>query len=187
MLELLNFMTEQENAGGLDESKSNLIKDLWNKYKENEISENCTIIEADFGRLGSMIIRKLKSFEPTNFKYEGGGYDYVSVKCDTRRILWTDYSETEPYNRQSGLYCGGMSFDMLGNPLIETETYREFQCKDSYESNISFAVWGFRFNDFYKCVRFGICIKNESVDQFIADIREIIGKPEVSKAVGGKE
>lgn len=176
MNELLKFMEEQAKAGGLDKEISNRVKSLWNEYKEINIKEDCSILCADFGALGSIIIRDIISCEPEKLKYESGEYDYISIECNTKRLLWTDYSDVEPYNRQSGLYCGGMSFDMLGPPIFQCEEYREFQNKDKFQSNICFAVWGFDYNDFYNCVRFGICVKIEKVDSFLIKLRKIIGK-----------
>lgn len=177
LLELQNFVQENKQAGGLDKSKSDQLETLWNAYKLAEIEEDCSIICADFGTLGSIEIRDIDTFEPKKFKYESGSYDYVSVKtnCETV-ILWADYKNIEPYNRQSGLYAGGSSFESLGAPTIEKPEYREFNKTQNYKSNIGFGVWGYRYNDFYNSVNFGICLKTVNVPAFIAEVRKIIGK-----------
>ena len=120
-------------------------------------------------------MQKIENNKP--LKYESGNYDYVSIVANkTTRILWTDFSDIEPYNRQSGLYCDGASFSMLGEPVKEKEYYREFISIKEYNSNISFGVWGFDYNSFYGSVRFGLSIKKEKVDEFILKLRNVINK-----------
>lgn len=177
-MDLLNFITENKKAGGLSKEISNNVEALWNKYKIEKLEDNCSIISADFGQLGSLEIKEIESFdEQVVFKYKSGSYDYVSVKVKTtENILWTDYKDIEPYNRQGGLYANGSSFESLGKPIIEKEDYREFQSKHSYMRNVSFAVWGYGYNDFYNSISFGICLKTENVNIFISELRTIIGK-----------
>jgi hypothetical protein len=178
LLFLHDFITENKKAGKLTKEQSDKVESLWNKYKLSTVEPGTSIIQADFGTLGSLVIREVES---TTFdkplKYESGSHDYVSIIAPTtKRILWTDYSQTEPYNRQGGLYCSGSSFESLGFPVIEKPDYREFVATDKYPSHITFGVWGYRYNDFYGCVTFGICIKNELVDEFINLLRTIINK-----------
>lgn len=178
LLMIHDFMTENKKAGKLTKEQSDEVERLWDKYKLPNVEPGNSIISADFGTLGSLVIREVES---TTFdkalKYEGGSYDYVSiVATTTKRILWTDYSQTEPYNRQGGLYCDGSSFESLGIPVVSKPDYREFVATDKYRSNITFGVWGYRFNDFYGSVTFGICIKTELVDEFINLLRVIINK-----------
>lgn len=154
LLMIQDFVSENKKAGRLSKEQSDEIERLWNRYKLPTVESGTSIIEADFGTLGSLVIREVES---TTFdkplKYEGGSYDYVSIVAPTtKRILWTDYSQTEPYNRHGGLYCSGASFESLGLPVIEKEYYREFVATDKYKSNITFGVWGYRYNDFYGCV-----------------------------------
>lgn len=178
LLFLYDFVQENKKAGKLTKETSDQIEALWNKYKLPIVESGTSIIEADFGVLGSLVIRDVESTEfDRPLKYESGSYDYVSIVAPTtRRILWTDYSETEPYNRQGGLYCSGSSFESLGYPVVKKPDYREFNATDKYQSNITFGVWGYRFNDFYGSITFGICIKSELVDEFIYQLRAIIGK-----------
>ena len=177
-MDLLNFMRENKKSGGLSIEISNEVEKLWNEYKLEKTSENCSIISADFGRLGSLNIKEIAEFEKeTVFKYESGSYDFISTKTkSTTNILWTDYQNIEPYNRQSGLYANGSSFESLGKPILEKEDYREFVSKHVYNGNVSFAVWGYRFNDFYESIIFGICLKTDKVDEFISKLRVLIGK-----------
>jgi len=179
MLFLRNFISENKKSGGLDTETVQKIQDLWNDYKLPKSCENTSIITADFGSLGSVIIRKIKEYEKEyTFKYEERGEcDYISVVyVNTTRILWTDYENIEPYNRNSGLYCDGASFEHLGSPIIEKDEYREFYKTSEYGGNLCFAVCGFNYNDFYKTVRFGMCIENSKVDEFILKLRNIINK-----------
>jgi hypothetical protein len=144
---LFSFMQENKKSGGLSIEISNQVEQLWNEYKLEKSEKNCSIICADFGRLGSLNIKEIIEFEKeTVFKYIGGSYDYISTKTKSNTdILWTDYKDIEPYNRQSGLYANGSSFKSLGNPVLEKEDYREFVAKHNHEVNITFAVWGFYY------------------------------------------
>ena len=177
-MDLGNFIRENKKSGGLSIEISNQVEKLWKEYKLDKTEENCSVISADFGRLGSLNIKEIASFEEEKvFKYESGSYDYISTKTkSTTDILWTDYQNIEPYNRQSGLYANGSSFKSLGNPILEKEDYREFVAKHVYNQNACFAVWGYRFNDFYESITFGICLKTEKVDEFISKLRTLIGK-----------
>lgn len=177
-MDLLNFISENKKVDGLSKDISNKVEALWNKYKLEKLEDGCSIISADFGQLGSLEIKEVESFEnPIIFKYESGPYDFISVKSKSiQNILWTDYKDIEPYNRQSGLYANGSSFESLGNPILEKEDYREFYSKHDYKVNVSFAVFGFRYNDFYNCITFGMCIKTDKVNEFISELRTIIGK-----------
>lgn len=178
LLFLHDFINENKKAGKLSKQQSEEIERIWNNYKSLKVSSGYSIIDADFGTLGSLVIREVESSDFDNdLKYKSGSYDYVSIVTkNTKRILWTDYSDTEPYNRSSGLYCSGASFDSLGPPVIQKPDYREFNSTCKYQSNITFGVWGFDFNDFYGSVRFGICIETKLVDAFIGQIRTIINK-----------
>jgi len=179
---LANFIRENKSIGGISIEISDKVKELWNEYKLPKLQNKCSIINADFGNLGSIVIRDIASFETeTTFKYESGSYDYISIKSDcTTKILWTDYSDVEPYNRNGGLYCDGASFEHLGSPIIEKKEYREFYSKRTYNTNISFAVWGYKFNDFYKSITFGLCIEKEKVEEFLSKLRSIINKDGVA-------
>lgn len=179
LLYLRNIISENKKVGGLDVETVQNIQDLWNEYKLAKSCENTSIITADFGCLGSVVIRKIKEYEKEyTFKYEGGGeYDLISVIHEnTTRILWTDYKNIEPYNRNSGLYCDGASFEHLGSPVIEKDEYREFYKTSEHGGNLGFGVCGFNYNNFYKTVSFGMCVENTKVDEFILKLRNIINK-----------
>jgi len=177
---LADFMDEQRKTGKLNKKTSGLIETLWNEYKVGELKENHSIIEGDFGCLGSIIMRKIAEIkEPCIFAYKDGSYDYIDISSSSiRKILWTDFSDEQPYNRQSGLYCNGADWDFLGEPIKITEDYREFDRTYEYrhEQNTCFAVWGFGYNDLYGCVRFGLCIENEKVEEFLSKLKVLIGK-----------
>lgn len=178
LLFLANFIEENTKSGGLSKDISNQIEILWNEYKLPVVINDCSIICADFGNLGSLVIRHVKSVEEEKeLKYESGSYDYIHIQSDsTRRILWTDYKDTEPYNRNSGLYCDGASFKMLGEPVKTLPEYREFDVTHSYLNNICFGVWGYHYNDFYNCVTFGLAIETNKVNEFIEKLRKLINK-----------
>lgn len=175
---LLNFISDNAKAGKLSKNTAEKIRDLWNEYRLSRLENDCAVISADFGELGSLVIRSIDTvLLPEKLKYESGSYDYVDMRTEqTTRILWTDYKNIEPYNRQSGLYCDGASFSMLGKPVVEKENYREFVAIDKYHGNISFPIWGFKYNEVYGSVHFGICLKKNLVDDFVSKLRNIIGK-----------
>lgn len=177
-MNLLNFIEEQQIVGGLTQEKRISLEDIFLKYKLDTIQKGCSVVDCELGILGSITIDKVGSVEePQKLGYKKGGYDYVSILSDsTRTILWTDHSDTEPYNRQGGLYGGGVSFDMLGEPLVDTPEYREFQRTSEIFCNMSKPVWGFTYNNFYKTVKFGLSIKNENVEEFISSVRLILEK-----------
>lgn len=175
---LANFMKEQTKAGGISKEISDLVEALWNDYKLPSLQKDCSIIDAEFGMLGSLVIKNIEVVEKDlEFKYEPRNYDYVDVVTSkTRNILWTDYENIEPYNRQSGLYCNGASFESLGAAKIEKGHYREFDSTIECSRNEMFAVWGYSFNNFYNSIQFGICIETKNVDEFVSKLRTIIGK-----------
>lgn len=176
---MVNFLFDQIKTGEIDQNFADAVKELWDKYKLPNVDSNCAIITAEFGKLGSLVVRNVKSIdEPiSSLKYERGSYDYVSIISDVKRtILWTDYDSIEPYNRQGGLYADGSSFSSLGLPVLEKEEYREFDSTHEYISNTSFGIWGYSFNDYWKHVRFGMSIEKTKVDEFITELRKIIGK-----------
>lgn len=176
-LQLLNFIEENKKAGGLVDQQRDLLSELVDKYKKQP-EKGDSIITADFGLLGSVIVRNITEIEEDSIlKYEPGSYDYISIQYSKiRKILWTDYNDTEPYNRQSGLYCDGATFDWLGKPVKELEDYREFDKSVDANCNLSFGIWGFSWNSYYKTVSFGLAIKTEDVDVFLSTLRQIIGK-----------
>lgn len=178
LLFLVDFMKENRDGGQLSHEDAKTIEVLYDEYKLPVVDDTCSIISGDFGILGSVVIREVVKTEDKEIKlkYKPNSYDYISIKCKTKRILWTDYKNIEPYDRQSGLYCDGASFECLGNPVLEKNEYREFVAEDKFEHNLMFGVWGFSFNDFYGSVQFGLCIKKELVDEFIQKLRKIINK-----------
>ena len=178
MPSILEFTKEMLAVGELSIERSKEIESLWKEYALPDLALSCSILTADFGQLGSIVVRKVVSFDrPTQFKYKRGDYDYVCIISDCiKRILWTDYEDIEPYNRQSGLYCDGASFNLLGEPVLLKDSYREFIHESHHTSNISFSVKGYHYNSFWNCVSFGMCIKTDKVEEFISKIRIIINK-----------
>lgn len=176
---MLNFLLENEASGGLSKEVVDKIKILWKKHKLEFVTDKCAIITADLGNLGSIVTRYVESVENSEIKlkYKTGSYDFISIKSNkTKRILWTDYKNIEPYNRQGGLYCDGASFDFLGNPVKETKEYREFISVDTSPSNIGFGVTGFEYNEFYGSLKLGLSINKKSVSGFIYALRMILNK-----------
>ena len=178
LISLLTFVEENHKQGGLSKDVADQVEKLWNEYKEATLNTDCKVITAEFGTLGSIVIRDVSAVdENVAFKYESGSYDYISIlTTEIADILWTDYKDIEPYNRQGGLYCDGSGFAHLGEPVVKKKDYREFYKVTKTKANITFGVWGFNYNSFYGQVRFGMCIKKDKVDKFVTEIRKIIGK-----------
>ena len=176
--QLANFVAENKKAGGLGFIEADLIKGLVEMVRVTKPTEKHSIVSCNCGFLGSIVIRNIESIdEPVTLSYEPGNYEFISIcASSTRRILFTDYKDIQPYNRQYGLYCNGASFGMLGLPVAEHEGYREFDITLTHKSNISFGVWGFCYNDFYGTVQFGVAIPTDKVDKFIKDLRALLGK-----------
>jgi len=130
---LIKFMAENMMSNTLTKNIADAIKSLWEEYKLPNLKLGASILSADFGNLGVITIRRILSFkEQTELKYESGNYDYISIRSDnTREILWTDYSEEQPYNRQGGLYGDGAAFEHFDS-CINHQGYREFNMNKNY-------------------------------------------------------
>jgi hypothetical protein len=182
---LANFIQENKEAGKLPKETADKIEELVKKYRLNTVDKGTTIITADFGILGSIILREvIESEENYYLDYSKERSGYLSIDCKTRCILWTDFQDIEPYKRQSGLYCDGATFERLGAPVREefgslenpNKNYREFDAVNPYNGNISFCTSSFSYNDYYGSVSFGLCVLNEDVEPFLAELRQLIDK-----------
>ena len=174
---LAQFFLDKEasNNNFLTETKVKEVYDLWNSLKKETVETGDTIICLELGKFGNIEIRQVSEIEtPKTLKYDEGSYDYISIASqDDRTILFTDYSITEPYNRQPPFYVG-YSFSNL-NLIKDNGDYREFQ-SSAGKCRITFAVWGFSFNHYWNLIKFGMCIKTDNVPEFISKIRKIFGK-----------
>ena len=89
-LETLNtFFKDNKSAGKLSAEAAIAVKKLWDEYRLPIIVENdwndCAIVKADFGALGSLIIEYISSTEFTEpLKYASDSSDYFSVKTTGR-------------------------------------------------------------------------------------------------------
>lgn len=180
-MSITSMFSDFKTNGGLSKEVSDKVEALFNHYKLNEVKGGNSIITAEFDKYGSLCISHIASVEseqPVLLKYESGSYDYISCKiAQDEKILWTDFKDIEPYNRQGGLYANGASFASFGAPISVTKEYREFYSKFDNRCYLSsFPVWGFSYNDFYGSVKFGICLERENVEPFINQLRSIIGK-----------
>lgn len=184
MKSLANFIQENKEAGKLPKVIADKIEELVKEYRLNTVDKGTTIITADFGILGSVVLREvIETEENYHLEYKERS-QFLSINCKTRRILWTDFQEIEPYKRQSGLYCDGDSFDSLGAPVREVfgslenpdKNYREFDAVNPSNGNISFTIDSFNYNNYYGSVRFGLCVLNEDVEPFLTELRQLIDK-----------
>lgn len=177
MLETLVQFFADKNASNnnfLTLEKITYIHYLWNKYKKEEVETNDTIICLEMGKFGNIEIRHITELErPVALKYKEGYYDYVSIRSNyDRTILFTDYSVTQPYNRQSPFYVG-YSFESM-QLAKDSGEWRRFEIVR--QSNISFPVWGFSYNKYWDLIKFGICLKTEVVGEFLETIFKILEK-----------
>lgn len=173
---LLQFFEDKAKSQNnfLTEGMIRATFELWNKHKKEVVETGDTIICVDLGKFGNIEIRRVDVLErPATLQYREGYYDYVSIRTNfDKTILFTDYSTTEPYNRQSPFYVG-YSFSNL-ELVKDTGEWRQFEI--TRPSNISFAVWGFSYNKYWDKIDFGICLKSESVDEFVAKLLKIFQK-----------
>jgi len=160
-----NFLTAE---------KITAIHDLWNKHKKEQVEAGDTIICLDMGKFGNIEIRHVTELDkPTTLKYKEGYYDFVSIRSDyDRTILFTDYSTTQPYNRQSPFYVG-YSFESM-QLIKDSGEWRRYETVG--KNNICFSVWGFSYNKYCDLIQFGICMKTESVNEFLETILKILEK-----------
>lgn len=152
-----------------------LLKELYINNHENIIRQGDIIIELGAGFYGNMTTRTVDEIkEPKLLTAKEGDYDFISITTHNENTtLWTDNSTIQPFNRQSPFYVP-FGWQAL-NKIKETETYREFHIKTS--SNISFGMWAFHYNPFWKMVRMGMCVKADKFEYVISEIRRILQKP----------
>lgn len=175
--EIFSGRAKMEEDGKLTPEIAAEIEKLFHEYKKNEVEVGDYIITLEAGNFGNMCIRSVDELrKPTTLKYlERGDYEYVSILTNKEEtILWTDFSETQPFNRQAPFYVGH-DWSRL-NLIKTTPTYREFDVTP-HPSNVSFGVYGFYFNPYWFKVQFGICLKAEDKDAFISKLRYFLGKP----------
>lgn len=169
------FILDNNSSAGITPEKYEEIKKVVDKYKVDHISDGTSIIDGDFGILGSIVVRQLQEVnldEPVMIKFEEGMFVSITTS-QVRKVLWTDYKNIEPYNRQGGLYADGASFESLGDPIIEKDDYRVYDRTIVYNGHISFGLPNNRYNEFWKSVKIGTVVKNEDVDAFIKEILEL--------------
>lgn len=175
--QLINFVKDHNYFGRLSPQQAEQIKQLVEKYRLPRLVKDTAVITAEIaGIVGHLEIREILSCEEKDLSYSPGNYEYVDTTTQsTQVILWTDYVNEQPYNRQGCVYVGH-SFESLGDAVVSKKHYREFNKKSDYQSNICFAIWGFKYNNFYGQVTFGICLEKENVDVFVDELRKIIDK-----------
>jgi hypothetical protein len=172
------LLQDSKLTGGLSLEAISKIQDLWNNLKTQPSAKECSIISAEFGKFGHIEIFDVSRFEQGDYqlKYLSRNYDYVAISSKKETcILWTDYQDIQPYNRQSCFYVG-RSFQTLGEPKVKKEDYREFYFESKKLQSMSLPVWGFQHNKTYDEVKFGMCIETQNVDLFISELRKILEK-----------
>lgn len=175
---IAQLLQDSKLTGGLSLEAIAKIQDLWNSLKIQPSASECSIITAEFGKFGHVEIFDVSRFDQGDYtlRYSSVGYDYVGI-CSKKEtcILWTDYQDIQPYNRQSCFYVG-RSFQTLGEPKVKKEDYREFYLESKRLQSMSLPIWGFKHNKTYNEVRFGMCIETKNVDLFISELRKILKK-----------
>lgn len=173
---IMQFISDHKINDKISEELSKEIEQLFLKHKKDTVDVGDVLIIVETGlNFGNIEIKNVfEIIEPRTFSYKSGYYDYVSVFCDLHIILWTDYDDTEPYNRQGSFYIGH-SFDGLNVERTENN-YRELSYDSDTKINSSFAIWGFNFNNFWGTLRFGICIDSNKKDKFLSSLRKLLNK-----------
>jgi hypothetical protein len=152
------------------------IEALVGEYRKAKVEVGDVIISVETGKMfGNIEIRNVSILEEERVMcYEKGSYVYMSIESDVKRILWTDFEETEPFNRQGAFYVPNRFSDMT---LVKTtEDYREYIYERKEHGRIHFGVWGFTYNDLWKNLKFGLCLKKEQEEEFISKLKELLNK-----------
>lgn len=176
-LEILSEFFSNNTNPVMPTETVNALEVLFNEYKLNTVGLGCSIISVDTGLLfGNITIHNIIDLDrrgKQELSYESDSYDYVSVNSNGKTILFTDYREEEPYNRQSIFYVG-YSWSSL-SLVNETNQFREFETANQPNGG-SFPVWGFSFNDFWNTIQFGICLQTEKAEEFMTKLRNLLNK-----------
>lgn len=173
------FANDHRITSSITQEKADEIKSLFDKYKKSSIQKDDVIVCVETGyNFGHIKVNYISdnSKPDENLKYEEGSYDYVNVSTSKESTtLFTDFSDTEPFNRQGGLYVPH-SWSRLAL-VKKTDLYREFEFKYNHPTRSTcFPVWGFGYNSFWKSVKFGICVEEKNADIFIENLRLILNK-----------
>lgn len=110
------------------------------------------------------------------FEYKHDTYIYISVSGTQKTILWTDYVDEQPFDRQSYTIYVPIPFSDFGNPVVEKPDYREFIYDDTEEKERGIRVDGFTHRPYSSHVRFGFCIETDKVEEFMTKLRQIMCK-----------
>jgi hypothetical protein len=161
-----------------------LIKELVDKYKKSELFHGDTVINVEMGFYGSIAIRNVKTAKQPGLqliKYESGNYDYVGAELEAEQvILFTDDSDVEPFNRQGPFYVP-YSFKNL-TPMDNNGLDKKYRVFSYFQSgsNLNWAIPGFKYNEVWKIVTFGICLDRDKAEEFVRRLLILIGKPNIS-------
>lgn len=160
-----------------------LIKELVDNYKKSQLSHGDTVIDVEMGFYGSISIRNIKTAKQPGLqlKYKSGSYDYVGAELEAEQvILFTDDSDVEPFNRQSPFYVP-YSFKSL-TPMENNGLDKRYRVFSYFQSNgnLSWSIPGFKYNEVWETVRFGICLDRDKAEEFVRRLLILIGKPNIS-------
>lgn len=170
---------ETDGNKSITPEKALAIITLVDKYKKTSIEKTDVIIsvETSFNFGNIKIISVSENHKPEEFlSYKEGSSDYVRVTTlREKTILFTDFSDTQPFNRQGGLYVPHRWERM--SLVKTTPLYREFECNSEFSGGCSsFHVNGFKYNEYWKSVTFGICVIEKDANTFISEFRALINK-----------
>ncbi len=158
---------------------SECIGILFYEYKLHTIKDNSSIITASLGvgYLGNVQITKVTSFKKEiTFEYKHDNYIYISVSGTQKTILWTDYVDEQPFDRQSYTIYVPIPFSYFGNAVVEKPDYREFIYDDTEEKERGIHINGFTHSPYSPHVCFGFCIETDKVEEFMTKLRQIMCK-----------
>lgn len=171
------FMADLSSNTGISQQIADQIRNLVDSYKKSNVETGDVIITVEtgslFGHITSRWVSEIK--KPVILEYQEGRYDYITITLQKEEIvLWTDFSDNEPFNRRGCLYIPHR-FNSL-QLVNKTNKYREFIYNREGKYNISFGISWFHYNSFWKQVDFGICVKNSDAEIFISKLRKLLDK-----------
>lgn len=172
---MLQFFHDKSIDGEISQQLADRLKELWNKYKKSEINPGDVIICVEAGKFGHYTVRTVESCKQGALQYDRNKDEYITLTASREEtVLWTDYSKTQPYNRQAPFYVGH-DFSRL-QLVIDTGVYREFKTPTYSSTRVSFGIRAFEYYEGWNFARFDLCLKAEHEQEYLLQVRALLGK-----------
>lgn len=149
-----------------------LLNNRFNKYDAHIGDYMINVYTGMF--FGHVDIHKIEAIHDRIVIPREQEYSRVDISSVDKIILWTDFSNMEPYDRQGAFYLGMRLRSM--ELTKSTNSYREYVFESSKISKQSLPVRGFYYNETRMDVQFAICIKPEQTNQYITELRKLLKK-----------